>query len=192
VVDEAVDHGGGDDVVPEDRANRPTRLRSPNKAPCPGSLDATAGPGQSLQEAVSCREEQQFRVVRFRCVRSVPDGALWLRCGAMRIPPAGTAGSEAARALPRSAAIGPSTRRKRAASPDSQDDSRRTRTSGPPPDGEGTEGGYPPVRRVNQCPVATDQSAGNGVPRSTATGRPSGLTSPAAPLHASKGRGDVQ
>src|SRR4051794_31947543 len=46
------------------RANRPTRLRSPTQSPCPGSLGATAGPGQSLHAAVSCREERQPDSVR--------------------------------------------------------------------------------------------------------------------------------
>jgi hypothetical protein len=38
------------------RANRPTRLRSPNKAPVPDRPDATAAPRQSLRRACSCRE----------------------------------------------------------------------------------------------------------------------------------------
>src|SRR5215207_5581919 len=52
-------------------AERNARARSPSRkpayppafshtSPCPGSLDATAGPGQSLHGAFSCREKRQL------------------------------------------------------------------------------------------------------------------------------------
>ena len=41
------------------RAKRPTRLRSPNRSPCPGSPDPKAGPGQRPPRAFSCHEREQ-------------------------------------------------------------------------------------------------------------------------------------
>ena len=57
------------------RANRPTRLRSPNRSPCPGSPDPTAGPGQSLHEQFHAARSGSRRVVSLECcvrLRAVP------------------------------------------------------------------------------------------------------------------------
>jgi hypothetical protein len=45
------------------RAKRPTRLRSPNEGPCPGTTDAIAGAGRNLHRAFSCREKQSREVL---------------------------------------------------------------------------------------------------------------------------------
>src|SRR5215213_7310644 len=59
-------------------AERKARARSPSRkpaypsafsqqSPCPGSLDATVGPGQSLRRAFSCRDKQRQAALPSPC-----------------------------------------------------------------------------------------------------------------------------